>query len=241
MKIGTEVRVIDATGSYGGKYCDLVGRVEGIYSGKCGNVAVRLVNMTNPNSAKGLFYFSESELAVVADPPIDNSLAKTQLNKRYGNPFTIKKVIFNDPAVIVLWADGSKTVVKCSENDIFDPEKGLAMAISKKALGNQGNYYNTFKKYLPEEEDIDDFGLHPFVSLGKAAARWADDCRDLINNLKKQTSETPEPIHPTLAYEEPYYCATCKYLCQQFDSMACFGCGLNKKNWEPAYPKGESK
>lgn len=152
MKIGTEVRVIDATGSYGGKYCDLVGRVEGVYSGKCGNVAVRLVNMTNPNSAKGLFYFSESELAVVANPPIDNSLAKTQLNKRYGNPFTIKNVIFNPPAVIILWNDGSKTVVKSSRDDIFDPEKGLAMAISKKALGNQGNYYNTFKKYLPKEK-----------------------------------------------------------------------------------------
>lgn len=158
---------------------------------------------------------------------------KYELNKKYGNPFSIKDVIFNDPAVIVLWDDGTKTVVKCSENDIFDPEKGLAMAISKKALGNQGNYYNTFKKYLPEEEDIDDFGLHPFVSLGKAAARWADDYHDLIDNLKKQTSKTPEPIHPTVAYEEPYYCATCKYLCQPLESAPCFGCGVNKTKWEP--------
>lgn len=72
------------------------------------------------------------------------------------NLFTIKKVIFNDPATIVLWADGTKTVVKCGENDFYDAEKGLAMAISKKALGNQGNYYNTFKKYLPDEEEVND-------------------------------------------------------------------------------------
>lgn len=66
----------------------------------------------------------------------------------------IKKVIFNNPATIVFWYDGSKTVVK-AENEPFDPEKGLAMAISKKALGNQGNYYDTFREWLPKEEDTD--------------------------------------------------------------------------------------
>ena len=66
---------------------------------------------------------------------------------------SIKKVVFNYPATIVLWSDGSKTVVKCQDGDIYDPEKGLAMAISKKALGNKGNYCNEFKKWLPEEEE----------------------------------------------------------------------------------------
>ena len=64
---------------------------------------------------------------------------------------SIKNVIFNDPATIVFWNDGTKTVVK-AENEEFDPEKGLAMAISKKVLGNKGNYYNIFKKWLPKEE-----------------------------------------------------------------------------------------
>lgn len=65
---------------------------------------------------------------------------------------TVKKVIFNDPATIVLWSDGTKTVVKCQDGDVFDPEKGLAMAISKKALGNKGNFNEVFKKWLPDEE-----------------------------------------------------------------------------------------
>ena len=62
----------------------------------------------------------------------------------------IKKVIFNDPATIVFWSDGTKTVVKKQKPDSkkkFDPEKGLAMAIAKKALGNKGNYFETFKKW----------------------------------------------------------------------------------------------
>lgn len=61
----------------------------------------------------------------------------------------IKKVIFNDPATIVFWKDGTKTVVKCGDSEYgFDPEKGLAMAIAKRALGNEGNYYNEIRKWV---------------------------------------------------------------------------------------------
>lgn len=65
----------------------------------------------------------------------------------------IEKVIFNDPATIIYWNDGTKTVVKC-EGEEFDPEKGMAMAIAKKFLGTsktKGNYYDIFRKWLPEE------------------------------------------------------------------------------------------
>lgn len=63
--------------------------------------------------------------------------------------WSIKQVIFSDPATIVLWRDGTKTVVKC-ENEVYDPEKGLAMALAKKMLGNKGNYFDVFHKWLPE-------------------------------------------------------------------------------------------
>ncbi len=86
-------------------------------------------------------------------------LAKAGLNSLFGvksverkTDMRIKKVYFNNPATVVLWEDGTKTVVKSGEDDIYDPEKGLAMAIAKKALGNKGNYYEVFKKWLPEEE-----------------------------------------------------------------------------------------
>lgn len=68
----------------------------------------------------------------------------------------IKKVIFNPPCTIVLWADNTKTVVK-AENEDYDPEKGLAMAISKKALGNKGNYFNEFKKWTEKYEEPSDY------------------------------------------------------------------------------------
>lgn len=79
----------------------------------------------------------------------DSPIVKNAANF-YGVP-EIKKVIFNDPATIVLWKDGTKTVVKAQDKEEFDKEKGLAMAISKKSLGNEGQYYGTFKKWLKEE------------------------------------------------------------------------------------------
>lgn len=66
----------------------------------------------------------------------------------------IKKVIFSDPVTVVIWENGTKTIVR-AENEPFDPEKGLAMAICKKALGtnkSKSNYYDIFKKWLPKEE-----------------------------------------------------------------------------------------
>lgn len=65
----------------------------------------------------------------------------------------IRKVIFNNPATVILWKDGTKTVVKCGEGDKYDPEKGFAMAIAKKALGNKGNYYSIFREFVPEKKE----------------------------------------------------------------------------------------
>ena len=67
----------------------------------------------------------------------------------------IKKVIFNDPATIVIWDDETKTVVKCCEGDEFDPEKGLAMAISKKVLGGSLKEVKKWTdEYYKKQEEI---------------------------------------------------------------------------------------
>ena len=65
----------------------------------------------------------------------------------------IKKVIFNDPATIVYWHDGDKTVVKCSDNDTFSEETGLVMAINKKLFGD--DYYNKVKKLVKRFKKVD--------------------------------------------------------------------------------------
>ena len=76
----------------------------------------------------------------------------------------ITKVIFNDPATIVFWSSGDKTVVKCCENDVYDPEKGLAMAICKYVFGNGNYFHRVFKDWLPEEKDYDEMGARLFAT-----------------------------------------------------------------------------
>lgn len=66
----------------------------------------------------------------------------------------IKKVIFNDPATIVFWKDGTKTIVKRQEGAEFDPEKGLAMAICRHYLCDICGLERCdgiFKRYMPKE------------------------------------------------------------------------------------------
>lgn len=82
---------------------------------------------------------------------VETDRSKAPVTRMMPNDF-VKQVIFNPPATIVLWADGTKTVVKCPQNDIFDPEKGLAMAIAKKSLGGSDSYYDVFKKWVPEKK-----------------------------------------------------------------------------------------
>ena len=60
-------------------------------------------------------------------------------------------VIFNAPATVVFWCDGTKTVVKCHEDDVYDKEKGLAMAYMKKLYGNNGSFNEVLKRWCPYE------------------------------------------------------------------------------------------
>lgn len=64
----------------------------------------------------------------------------------------IVDVIYNKPATIVFWDDGTKTVVKCGKHDKYTGEHGLVMAIVKKLYGNNGRYYDIIRKWLPEDE-----------------------------------------------------------------------------------------
>lgn len=100
---------------------------------------------------------------------LDSNKTATNIQYRDAKIPAPKQVIFNPPATIVFWDDDSKTVVKCQDmmidlpvkggignltlgdstvgTEIFDKEKGLAMAFCKKMFGNKGGYYNMFKDW----------------------------------------------------------------------------------------------
>ena len=82
----------------------------------------------------------------------ESTMKNTNKKPTPSNP--IKKVIFNGPATIIYWKDGCKTVVKCQEDAVNDPEKGLAMAVARHYLCDilgMSRYDGIFKKYLHKE------------------------------------------------------------------------------------------
>lgn len=46
-----------------------------------------------------------------------------------------ERIIFNDPATIVIWADGTRTVVKACKEDKFDKGVGLKTALLQRVFG----------------------------------------------------------------------------------------------------------
>lgn len=88
---------------------------------------------------------------------------KTVLNSMYGRASAyshtdlpvaanIEKVIFDAPATVILWKDGTRTVVH-AQGEHYDKEKGFAMAVCKKIFGNERDYYHVFKRWFRKGED----------------------------------------------------------------------------------------
>lgn len=72
----------------------------------------------------------------------DVHIDPTYLNK------AIKRAIFSNPATIILWNDGTKTVTKCCDGDTYDPEIGMAMCIMKHLFGDTNRWRSIIRKYV---------------------------------------------------------------------------------------------
>lgn len=153
IHIGDTVKVINLNRRYYGKK----GRVTEIAWDFDPSHGPRKIRVIFDDSIGMAIDFDPIELEVIKEEMTlvqKDYFDYSALSRATASPNTIKivNVIFNPPATIVEWSDGKKTVVKAQNREKFDPEKGLAMAIAKKVLGNKGNYYNIFKHYVKEYE-----------------------------------------------------------------------------------------
>lgn len=159
-KVGDRVKIISGIGT---PESSMIGRVGTVVRSKIFFEGVKYFVLVdgfdNPRIHDGTCLYNSANLSPWSGDTKEDIIAA---RIRYNNMIAdnenriskflpkIKNVIYNRPATIVFWKDGTKTVVKC-ENEEYDPEKGLAMAIAKKALGNNYHYYDIFKKWLPDE------------------------------------------------------------------------------------------
>lgn len=90
----------------------------------------------------------------------------------------VDHIIAQDTATVIFWKDGSKTAVKCSPEEKFDYEKGIAMATLKYIFGNK--YYQEDIRELIEK--------YPYTASGKADAKKTSATK----KTNKKASKTEE-------------------------------------------------
>lgn len=133
ITVGTRVAIMPG-GDYSGRLTGRVGIVRRYYKDKIG---VKFDDISNPDSEYGLFWCKENFLAVIPD---NGALAND----------CIKQVIFSGIKTIILWKDGTKTIVACCEGDTYDPYAGFCAAFTKKMFGSTSKVKKMLNRYIKE-------------------------------------------------------------------------------------------
>lgn len=131
LPIGTKVKILDPTAGCRGAQ-GLTGKI------------------TNGAPNYGIFSYEEGVNVVAENGDVWRVGNDTLVE--ITNP--IKRVIFNPPATIVLWVDGTKTVAKCSKDDTFDKQTGLLICLAKHAYGHCLRLDSLLKDIAPRHQII---------------------------------------------------------------------------------------
>lgn len=118
ITIGTKVAFLPCD-DYRNRFIGAQGVVQRYYHNKVG---VKIDGCKNLESEFGVFWFREESLAVIPTNVIRDD--------------AIRQIIFSGPKTILIWSDGSKTIVSCGENDTYDRYAGFCAAVAKKMFGS---------------------------------------------------------------------------------------------------------
>lgn len=101
--------------------------------------------------------------------------------------FAIDKVLFNPPATIVFWLDGTKTVVKCKEGEEFSEWAGIALCLAKKLYGP--NFHKIFRAHCSDpEKTVNDM----------SDSEITDAARQAINGMHEASQQAKYSIEEFL-------------------------------------------
>lgn len=97
----------------------------------------------------------DSDIIMMEWSDLKNEIVKTLFGDNKDNnseELDFEDIIINQPATIVKWDDGTKTVVKCQNGDVYDAEKGIALCFMKKMFNNKSYYNEVIKEAIAENE-----------------------------------------------------------------------------------------
>lgn len=88
-------------------------------------------------------------LHVEREPFLDPFLSPPS-HKPFSAPMP-KKFIYSGRATIVIWDDGTKTVVKCSRHDDWSPDAGFLWALGERVYGSKAQLVKAMKEHASYE------------------------------------------------------------------------------------------
>ena len=97
----------------------------------------------------------DSDIIMMEWGDLKNEIVKTLFGDNKDNnseELDFEDIIINPPATIVKWDDGTKTVVKCQNGDVYDAEKGIALCFMKKMFDNKSYYNEVIKEAIAVNE-----------------------------------------------------------------------------------------
>lgn len=110
----------------------------------------------------------------------------------------VKKIIFSGPKTIVLWSDGTKTIVSMSKDEAkFDPEAAFCAAYTKKMFGTNSKIKrvieqkSNIKKWKEENEVPED-------QLYKLGLKALAECEDIDMEAIERASKEAEKLTPEI-------------------------------------------
>lgn len=170
-----------------------------------GRLAVQIYASTDMDSL-GTHYLLDPEQVVAISKPVFqrmlNELSKARkdvhdyiqkdskftacLHRQF--QFAPKEIIYNDAATIVYWSDGTKTVVKCNENDEYSEYAGFVAAVAKKMYGGA----NAINRLIDSKKVIRGNGL-------RQSFRPKTTLEEIFDNaLKNVTGAFKSPMDPLI-------------------------------------------
>lgn len=92
----------------------------------------------------------------------------------------VKKIIFSGPKTIVLWTDGTKTIVSMSKDETnFDPEAAFCAAYTKKMFGTNSK----IKRVIKEKSNIEQHQRIVEEKLKEELAKISQDYDKFMREL----------------------------------------------------------
>lgn len=109
----------------------------------------------------------------------------------------IKQVIYSNPVTVIIWGDGTKTMSRCDDDDIYDELTGFMLCVFKKALTPK-TMRKMFNQYV--------YDVNSENIKWQSSPTWLEECwaDEFICNLNMSNESVAKCLRDAFKVGEPH-------------------------------------